>query len=150
MATVGAAQDDGAPAPEPAPEAAPADPNSWLEGWDGSVSLGLFGSTGNTESMSVSAAASGDRDVEDYKTHARAEYMLKRDDSETTENRFFSLLRNDWKFGESPWRFWAEGSFEFDEFKDWDTRVSARWTAPGSCTSASISCSRCSSCSWRR
>lgn len=108
----------------------PPDPDSWLEGWDGSVELGINGSEGNTESLSFLGRVSGERDVTDYTTMFDISYFLKREDGENTDNNFSSLLRNDWKLNGSDWRFWAQGRYEYDEFKEWDSRVSL-FAGPG-------------------
>lgn len=108
----------------------PPDPDSWLRGWAGSVELGVNGSEGNTESLSFLGRVSGERDVTDYTTMFDIAYFLKRENGENTDNNFKSLLRNDWKFEGSDWRFWAQGRYEFDEFKEWDSRVSA-FAGPG-------------------
>ncbi len=126
---VATAQDAEGPVPD-ASAPPPPDPESWLQGWDGSAELGLNGSSGNTETLSFLGRIAGARDVSEYTTSFDVSYFLKRDDHETTESRFASLLRNDWKFDDSPWRFWAEGRYEYDEFKEWDSRVSL-FAGPG-------------------
>ncbi|MFG0284367.1 MAG: YdiY family protein [Phycisphaerales bacterium JB039] len=124
------AQDEGDA--EPAGEAAaqPSDPNSWLDGWEGSASLGLNGSTGNTEVLNFRAGLNAVRDTSDQTTTFDIAYLLNRDDGDNTENRLDSLLRNDWKFGESPWRAFATARYEYDQFKDWDSRLSL-FAGPG-------------------
>jgi putative salt-induced outer membrane protein YdiY len=108
----------------------PPDPDSWFKGWTGSVELGLNGSEGNTETLSFLGRIQGLRDVSDYSTSFDLSYFTKRDDGELTEDRFDSMLRNDWKINDSPWRFWAQARFQYDGFKEWDSRLSL-FAGPG-------------------
>lgn len=100
-------------------------PSSWLSGWTGSVALGLTGSEGNTERMSFRAEAQAMRTTESHETSASILYAYGRESSRATESRLDARLRNDWLFKDSPWRLFALGRFEFDDFQDWMYRVSA-------------------------
>lgn len=121
------AQDEAA---EPQAEAAldaerPPASESWLRGWTGSAALGLNGADGNTERISFRAEAGGKRTVEAYETSFNLLYTYGRENSRETENRFEGGLRNDWLFKDSPWRLFALAKYEYDNFQDWDHRVSA-------------------------
>lgn len=119
-------QPEVAPAPEqPATPAPPPPPSSWLEGWDGSVSVGLNGSDGNTERLSFRAGLDGLRKTPKLKTRLNSSYTYAQDNGEATENKARIDLRNDWLLPESRWRYFALGSFEYDDFQEWDFRVSA-------------------------
>lgn len=100
-----------------------AQPKSFLEGWKGSIEAGLNGSTGNTERFNFRAGISGDRETDAMRTKASAIYTYANEDGDQTESRVFANLRNDWIINDSPWFLWALGSFEFDEFQDWDMRL---------------------------
>ena len=53
-------------------------------------------------------------------------YTYAKDDGEESENKGQIDLRNDWLLGkESPWRVYALGRVEYDNFQNWDWRVSA-------------------------
>ena len=124
------AQDEAAESEQPEAAETPSDPNSWLDGWEGSAALGVDGSTGNTEAFNFRAGFDAVRDTSDQTTTFDITYLLKRDDSDNTDNRLEARLRNDWKFGESPWRAWATARYEYDQFKDWDSRLSL-FAGPG-------------------
>lgn len=99
-------------------------PATWFDGWEGSVSLGLNGSEGNTERLSVRAGIAGQRVVEDkYDTRFNTTYVYASEDGNKTEHRFRGELRNDWLFKNSPWRVFAQGAVDVDEFKDWEWRL---------------------------
>jgi len=111
--------------PAELPAAAVVEPEkSWLDGWAGSVELGLNGSEGNTERLSFRGGFEAVRKVELMETKFRTSYSYATDGGEATENRARAELRNDWLFKDSPWRVFALGSFDYDEFQDWDMRLS--------------------------
>jgi len=101
------------------------EPKSWADGWKGTVELGVNGSSGNTENFNLRAGLSGTRVTEKYDTTASLVYAYATNDGTATESRFAFDLRNDWKFTDSPWRVFALGSAEFDDFQDWDWRLAA-------------------------
>ncbi|RMF22041.1 MAG: DUF481 domain-containing protein, partial [Deltaproteobacteria bacterium] len=54
-----------------------------------------------------------------------ANYSRASDGGELSESRAFAEGRHDWLFSESRWQAFADGSVEFDEFKDYDLRVTS-------------------------
>jgi putative salt-induced outer membrane protein YdiY len=123
------AQDAEAPADPDAPdpaveEAAAPEELGFFGGWEGNVALGLNGSSGNTDNLNLRASFDAKRTTEQIETTVLALFEYAQEDSEDTENRFLIGARNDWLFPDSPWRFFVEGSYELDEFQDWDSRLS--------------------------
>lgn len=116
-------------APPPPPPAAPAapeinpDPQSLMEGWKGSLELGLNGSEGNSQSVSVRGAVNLKRETSKTDTTLGLLYVYGSQDGEKNLDRGEINLRNDWKIG-SPWRIFAIGKAEYDTFQDWDWRTS--------------------------
>lgn len=108
--------------PEAEPQT-PADPTSWKDGWDFSANVGLSGSTGNTESVSGRAALSGERDTSKYETSLAMSYTYASADGNKSTSRGEVSLRNDW-LTNSKWRYFAQGKYEYDEFQQWDHRLS--------------------------
>lgn len=125
-------QDAAAAAAQPDADAAlvPPQPSSWKEGWEGSVELGLNGTTGNSERVSFRGGVSGRRQTDDYDTRLGFFFLYARDDGDTSDNRVALDARNDWLFKESPWRFFATLRSEYDQFQDWNTRT-AVFIGPG-------------------
>lgn len=103
---------------------AAAQPESWLDGWVGSVELGLNGASGNTERFNVRAGLNATRDAAKYKSTFGLTYSYGTDDGDESENRLFQLFRNDWKFEDSPWSIFFQETFEIDSFQSWDQRLS--------------------------
>ncbi len=119
------AQDE-APVAEPAAdaEASEQQPRTLLQGWDGGVSLGIFGTEGNNDQFDFRAEIDGERDTDETRTTFLGTYSYATNNDGTSENEAQVIGRNDWKFEESKWFAFAQGQFDYDEFQDWDTRVS--------------------------
>ena len=94
--------------------------------WTSSLSLGLNGSEGNTENLSFRAGFEAERlveDVERFKFTSR--YRLETDSGDRTENEWYNLAIQEWYLPENPrWSWFIQGDVEYDEFQDWDVRVS--------------------------
>ncbi|MDX2147360.1 MAG: DUF481 domain-containing protein [Planctomycetota bacterium] len=128
--------------PEPAPpgEAAPADAGApaggeapapeivaekgFFEGWKGNIEGGLNGSDGNSENLSFRFGVGANRKVETMETVANFTYAYATDDGEKSKNRAEFFGKNDWLFKDSPWGFFAQAKLEYDDFQDWDWRLS--------------------------
>lgn len=102
------------------------DPGSFFSGWKGGVELGLNGSTGNTDNTNLRAGVKGERKTDLMVTTASMLYTWAQEDNENTKNRFEAGARNDWILAkDSPWRYYLAGTYEYDQFQDWNQRVTA-------------------------
>lgn len=96
-----------------------------LSGWAGSVEFGLTGASGNNDRFNLRFAAGATRESESSADQFSLTYSYAKDEATQTENRFEAKGRHDWKLpNESRWRVYMGGIFEYDEFQDWDMRVS--------------------------
>lgn len=123
-----ASAQNAAPKPEePKPEELRApDPTTFFSGWTGGVEVGLNGSSGNTETVNFRGSVNAERKTELMVTKGSMTYTLARENSQNTKNRFEAGARNDWIFAKgSPWRYYLAGTFEYDDFQDWNERVIA-------------------------
>lgn len=123
--TMGAVQDGAAgeaPAEEPKGPPLEAETGFW-DAWAFNVEGGLNGATGNTERFSLRAGLNARRTTDKLDTQGRLSYVYGVDDGETSENNFLASLRNDWILAPSKWRIYAIGTAEYDDFKEWDWRV---------------------------
>jgi hypothetical protein len=102
------------PAPEP----------SFFRNWTGSIEAGLNGSSGNSETLNLRAAFSLERDTARTKTSLATFYAYGTSDGRKNKSRGELSMRNDWKIVTSPWRIFATGRTEYDEFQDWTWRLS--------------------------
>ncbi|MEO1715490.1 MAG: DUF481 domain-containing protein [Planctomycetota bacterium] len=133
-AGLGGAQVDEHLAPAPESDVAEGEElpqwDSLLDGWSGGVSLGLFGSEGNTDQFDFRAEINGERDTKETRSSFLGTYSYATDNDGISENEARVIGRNDWKFEGSKWFAFASGQFDYDEFQDWDTRVSI-FAGPG-------------------
>jgi len=109
---------------------APEQPKGFFDGWAFTVEAGLNGSTGNTERVSLRAGISAERLTTDMETRLGFVYQYAEDDGSATDHRAALDGRNDWLFPGSPWRWFAKARYEYDQFQDWNTRLSF-FTGPG-------------------
>lgn len=91
--------------------------------WTGSVDFGINGSEGNSQNFNILGSVKAKRDTDASTMTWDSLYNFANANNDRTANRFLSTLRNEWKFGDSPWTFFADGSFEYDEFWAFDARV---------------------------
>lgn len=112
--------DAAAPAPTPAEQPTP----SLLQAWEGRVDIALTGTTGNSESNNFRVELGLDRETERNDTAVRALYRYGTSDGAEGENRAQIGLRNDYKFADSRWLLFGEVKYEYDNFQDWDHRIS--------------------------
>lgn len=96
-----------------------------LRGWTGHVELGLNGADGNSESFNVRAGAGATRKGEIWDATAKFVYTRNTSGSDVTRNRFDANMRNDFRLEkDSRWRIFATTAYEYDDFQDWQHRLS--------------------------
>lgn len=118
----------GQDAPAAPEEAPPPEPVGFFDGWDGSVSLGVLGTSGNTEIFTFNSQIDGLRKSKAHETsfiakYTRAQGETRPNGSGELANRAEIRGRNDFIFTDSKWFAFAEGVYEYDEFQDWSSRV---------------------------
>lgn len=91
--------------------------------WSGSFDLGLNGSSGNTDLFNLRFNLAAIRETESTKLTLKSNYIRLQSDGEEAGNRLFFEGRNEWKFGESPWSIYGHQTTEYDEFRNWRTRI---------------------------
>lgn len=99
-------------------------PAFW-SGWKRRLEAGLSGASGNTENFNARAAFTTSRKSERMETLADFSYIFRTENGESSKSRGEANARNDWILGESPWGLFALGKAEYDEFQDWDWRLSS-------------------------
>jgi putative salt-induced outer membrane protein YdiY len=92
--------------------------------WKHEVETGLNGATGNSESISIHVAYSGKYKDEDHGWKFITAYDKAKSDGEVSRNQFYADLLKDWYWNSSPWFAFTQGRYDWDEFKDWDYRLS--------------------------
>ncbi len=102
---------------EPTPEA-PANP------WETLIEFGLNGSEGNSQSRDIHAGLSSKQETPELRRSLAMVYDSSETDNETSRDQFFATANQDWLINDSPWYYFAMGRFDWDDFKDWDYRLS--------------------------
>lgn len=102
----------------------PPPPSTFRQGWKGSVEIGLAGAEGNSENFNLRAGAGAERVAELLETRFDATYIYSTDNGEKSKNRLEANARNDWLIRGSKWGFFVQGRYEYDDFTDYDHRVS--------------------------
>jgi putative salt-induced outer membrane protein YdiY len=116
-----------APAPDPAKVEEKKEESGWrpwIKSWTGGIEIGLNGSEGNSENFNVHAGANAQRKTDLYDTRLSLTYLRASADGDVTKNRFEANAQNDWIFAKgSPWRYFIRGTYENDDFQDWQQRL---------------------------
>lgn len=120
------------PKPEPKPVPPPEEvkkkdegPSFW-NNWKRSVRVGFNTSSGNTENTNLNLQFHTKRRSKKYLTKLDSEYRFATRNGVDSQNRLDIDFRHEWLAPEgSKVGWWTTASAEFDEFQDWDYRLSA-------------------------
>lgn len=93
--------------------------------WEASAEVGLNGSTGNSEILTMRFGAHAKRCANDKTLTLDLNYSRGSNSGVITENRGFFNARHDWAFQDSPWTPFVKGVLEYDQFRAFDVRVVA-------------------------
>lgn len=104
----------------PPPEPARAKPT-----WSGRLALGFNGSDGNADRLRLRYDAGATRTFEGETLNLNLAYSIAHEGSRRSEHWLRANARNSWAYRDTPWEAFAEAETEYDEFKDYDLRVSA-------------------------
>ncbi len=126
----GVASLDGAPYEIPVEQIAAQPEEEELAGttpvWTSSLELGINGSEGNSENLSGRVAFRTERLVEDVERFEfLSRYRIDTRDGDRTTNEWYNSALQEWFLPDHPrWSWFVLGTAEYDEFQDWDVRVS--------------------------
>ena len=100
-------------------------PTYWfnLVDWEGSLEVGINGTSGNSESTSFIIGSKLKRKTKQYETTFDFNYVNTNANGVETQNNAIQNFRYERKFGESRWSFFAREFLEYDEFKPFDVRL---------------------------
>ena len=91
--------------------------------WDSKFSLGFSSSTGNTEEGSLRINLDSVYTDPKKKFTFDGFYLGKSTNGDVTENKLTAGIKGEWPFAESPWGYFGQGRYDFDEFQSWRHRV---------------------------
>jgi len=100
------------------------------KGWQASADFSLDSSTGNTEEQSTRFGSHVKRELPDRITTADLSYYYKVKEAEISDNKLTLGLGRDWLLPESPWFYFLQGRFDYDEFESWQQRANTQ-AGPG-------------------
>lgn len=101
----------------------PPTPDFFL-GWDKTLSAGINGSDGNTESLSIYAAFNTGYEDETDRWDISARLFYGEEDGINTRNEYQAKLTKDWLLPEEDYFFFANLKYENDRFTGWEERTS--------------------------
>ena len=113
------------PPPDVEPAPAPAPPPPPRVKWDREIEIGLTGSTGNSERQDIQAGFRLRRTGDATTFLFNSRYRLALSDGDRVVNRLLLNARGDWGLNDPDWSVFAQGGFEYDEFRDFEVRLSA-------------------------
>lgn len=98
---------------------------SFWDPWEGSVEFGLSGTDGNSETFNVRLGVTAKHKTEWLVQTVQLTSIQKRANGTTTANTALLDGRLEWPMPQSRWNYFLHGLFEYDEFKAFDSRLSA-------------------------
>lgn len=98
-------------------------PVAVINPWTGAMEFGLNGAQGNSQNFNLRYALGAKRKTDDNIFTFDSIYNVASQDDIKTQNRWFTIARNEWYFKGTPWGVFVDGSFEYDEFRAFDYRV---------------------------
>lgn len=100
-------------------------PTYWFKpvGWEGGAEIGINGTEGNSEALSVRAGYNLKRKTEKYELSSDLTYLKASADGIETQHNSLQNGRYERLFGDHPWTFFIQESLEYDEFKAFDLRL---------------------------
>jgi hypothetical protein len=99
-------------------------PSGWYKPWEGSAELGLNGTDGNSQTFNIRAAAKAKYEQPWItQTYEVVHIDNSADGVKTALNGFFDG-RIVFPFGDSKWSYYVHGRAEYDDFRDYDARIS--------------------------
>ncbi|TWT88924.1 hypothetical protein Mal64_24140 [Pseudobythopirellula maris] len=108
---------------EPAQEVQWYSPTYWFgpTPWDSGYEIGLNGSSGTSESLSIRTGGYVKRKGDDYKLNSSLYYNKTTSNGVETQSNALLDMRYDWMFSDaSPWSIFAMSQTFYDEFQTFD------------------------------
>ena len=93
--------------------------------WNSRIEIGINGSQGNAERLNGQLAFRTTRVTEGTRLAFDTTWRVNTAEGERVANRLTLNARNDWDLPDSDWTLFLQGGSEFDEFREFDARVSA-------------------------
>ena len=95
----------------------------WHERWKGRFEVGLNGSEGDNQNLNLVVGFDAKQESGLDTLALDVDYLFSIDDSVVSKNRFYSLTRFERDIPDSPWGWFVDNWFEFDEFEEFKSRL---------------------------
>ncbi len=99
-------------------------PAGFFDNWKPKLELGLNGTQGNSETTNFRFGFGATKETDEDRWEFATAYNLATDSGATSRNDGHARVLKDWLMHGSPWFVFARGRVDFDEFQDWDYRIS--------------------------
>lgn len=101
-------------------------PSYWIQlpGWDTAVELGINGSSGTSDSMSIRTGGYLKRESKQRKVDFDIYHNRTQANGVETQNNAQMNFRHDWLMAESPWTVYAQSQLYYDRFQAFDLNLS--------------------------
>lgn len=96
----------------------------WYKPWEGSVELGMNGTEGNSQTFNIRAGAKAKHKLPWVEQTYEAVHIDNSSDGQKTALNGFFDGRIVFPFAESKWSYFVHGRVEYDDFRDYDSRLS--------------------------
>ena len=97
-------------------------PSYWVQlpGWDTALELGMNGSSGTSDSLSMRAGGYIKRESELRKVNFDLYHNRTKASGEETQNNAQANFRHDWLMPKSPWTIYVQSQLYYDRFQAFD------------------------------
>ena len=96
--------------------------------WSGSANLGLTYSDNSSTNLTLNLGASAKRETKESVLNMNVQYFYSQDERSTTDNDVIATFDQTWitsdANGQLPWSYFAQGTYQWDEFETWEQRLS--------------------------
>ncbi len=95
----------------------------FLAGWERNLSAGLSGTSGSSNNASFRGDIKTTYRDKEKRWNINMFYYYASEDNSTTDNRYTANLLREWLLADSDWFYFANGGYDWDQFKDWNHRI---------------------------
>jgi len=95
----------------------------WVCLWDGGLDVGLNGASGNSQDLNLVVGVEAERKWGLKTLSFDLDYFLQQEDAELTKHRLYSMTTCERDIVGSAWSLFGDAWYEYDQFKDFDSRV---------------------------
>ena len=90
-----------------------------LRGYDKTFTLGLTGTQGNSETLSFVTEFDALSEDDATRSELNLGYFYGAEEGERTRNELRAQARRDWKLAESDYFYFAQATYQYDDFEPW-------------------------------